>query len=467
MKILQDPHYPRYHLAAPGGWMNDPHPIYFKGAYHMFYQYSFLPEDPYGAPHCWGHAVSRDLVHWEHMPPAITPKDHGIAADRHIWSGCLVDNQGVGTAIYTIDNLDIWTSTSTDDDLRVFKKHEANPIIKGPPPIPDILAEMRDPWVWKEPDGWYLTVGSGLKDNKGAVLPLYRSADLVHWQYLHPLYQGDPAKGDHTFCECPAFFPLGDTYVLTLSHGSTWMTGTFKDRRFQPEKLGRLNHGRFYVPQTVLDDKGRRILWAWATEARDWEAMKSPGWASMQTLPRVVSLAEDNSLRFDPAPELEVLRGAHHQQKDLTIGNTPVPVKGSQGMQLELRAVFAAGSAPRFGLALQDKTELIRITYDTVDKTLHFKAPVGARGGWNVYNANTSASDNKDLAIPLELEPGEALTLRVFLDRSVVEVFANRKVCITERIYPEDLNAVQASLFAEGGQAAVKQVDAWQMKSIW
>ena len=465
--MLNDPHYPRYHLAPPVGWMNDPHPIFFKGAYHIFYQYSSLPDNPYGGAHSWGHAMSTDLVHWQHLPPGVTPQDHGPSADRHIWSGCLVDNQGVGTAIYTIDNIDIWTSTSTDDQLRAFKKYETNPIIKGPPEEPGIMAEMRDPWVWKQGDCWYLVVGSGLKDAKGSVLPLYTSSDLVHWQYLHPLYQGDPARGDSAFCECPSFFPLGDKYVLMLSHGATWMTGTFKDERFQPEQRGRINHGRFYVPQVLLDDKGRRILWAWVTEALDWDAMKRPGWASMQTLPQVVSLAEDDTLRFDPAPELEILRGTHHQQKNMALTNEPAPVKNSQGMQLELQLTFATGSAGRFGLILRDKDELLRLTYDTATRTLHCNAPHGVRGGWAVYDADPAGGQTGDIAIPLELQPGEDLTLRVFLDRSVVEVFANRRACLTERLYPEDVNAVEAALFVESGQATVKQLDAWQMKSIW
>lgn len=444
-RVLADPCYPRYHLAPPVGWMNDPHPIYFKGAYHMFYQYSFLPDAPYGGPHRWGHAMSQDLVHWKHMPPAITPKDHGIAPDHHIWSGCMVDNNGVGTSIYTIENIDIWTSTSTDDDLRVFKKYEANPIIKGPPPGLGIEGGMRDPWAWKEADGWYLIVGTGLQGGKGSVLPLYKSTDLVHWQYLHPLYQGDPAKGDGTFSECPFFFPLADKYLLALSGGAAWMTGTFKDQRFQPEKRGRLDYGRFYVPQTVLDGKGRRILWGWAMETRDGEAQKRAGWASMQTLPRVLSLANDNTLRFDPAPELETLRGEHRQDKNLVVGSTPIPIQNSRGMQAELQVVFTSGSTQRCGLILQDKAELMRITYDAGAKMLHCAGQ----------------------AIPLALEPGEDLTLRVFLDRSAVEVYANRKVCVTERIYPQDINTVEARLFAETAEAKVRQVDAWQMKSIW
>ncbi|MCY2932507.1 MAG: glycoside hydrolase family 32 protein, partial [Planctomycetota bacterium] len=447
--LLKDPHYPRYHLAPPVGWMNDPHPIFFKGAYHMFYQYSFLPNDPYGGPHCWGHAMSRDLVHWQHMPPGITPKDHGIAADRHIWSGCLVDNQGVGTAIYTIENIDIWMSTSADADLRTFTKHPANPIIKGPPAEPDILTEMRDPCVWKQGGFWYLVVGSGLKDNKGSLLPLYKSTDLVHWRYLHPLFRGDPAGGDHTFCECPSFFPLGDKHVLTLSHNAAWMTGTFKDEQFEPTQRGRLNYGRFYVPQAILDDKGRRILWGWATEARDAEALKLAGWASMQTLPRVLSLAKDGTLRFDPAAELETLRGARHQQTLAPIGNSPVPVGHSEGMQLEMRATFSPGPGSRFGLILRNENELLRFEYDTATQTLHRKAPRDVPAGWDVQNTDTVGANKDDLAIPLELSPGEPLTLRVFLDRSVVEVFANRRVCLTERLYPADVGAVRAEVFCQ------------------
>lgn len=429
--------------------MNDPHPVFFKGAYHMFYQYSFLPHDPYGGPHSWGHAMSKDLVHWEHLPPAITPGDHGIAADRHIWSGCLVDNHGVGTAIYTIENLDIWTSTSTDDDLRVFKKCGANPVIKGPPPEPGIMAEMRDPWVWKEDDVWYLTVGSGMKDNKGFVLPLYKSTDLIHWQYLHPLYEGDASKGGSTFCECPFFFPLGDKYVLALSAEASWMTGTFKDHRFQPQERGRLDYGRLYVPQTVLDDKGRRIMWGWATGWNTYpgerNAQSLAGWAGMQTLPRVISLAKDNTLRFDPVPELESLRAEHYRKENLAVKKKVIPIKNSRGMQVELQVVLAPGSARRCGLIIRDKAELMRITYDAVAKTLQCAG-------------HTS---------PLALEPGEDLTLRVFLDRSIVEVYANRKVCATEGIHPQDISAVDVSLFAEAGEATVKQLDVWQMSSIW
>lgn len=162
-RISNDPHYPKFHVAPPAGWMNDPHPIYFKGAYHIFYQYSYILDNPYGGPHRWGHVASPDLINWKHFPVAITPKDHGISEDKHIYSGCVVDNNGVGTAIYTIDNIDVWISTSTDNDLEKWKKYEGNPVIKGPPPGLEIQGGMRDPWAWKEGDTWYMIIGSGLK----------------------------------------------------------------------------------------------------------------------------------------------------------------------------------------------------------------------------------------------------------------------------------------------------------------
>ena len=107
-----------------------------------------------------------------HLAPlAVTPKDHGISADARIFSGCVVDNEGTGTALYTIKHIDIGLATSPHD-LATFERYPANPIIKGPPPGLDI-SNMRDPWAWKEADRWYLIVGSGLRDGRGPVLPLY------------------------------------------------------------------------------------------------------------------------------------------------------------------------------------------------------------------------------------------------------------------------------------------------------
>ncbi len=446
-RAANDPHYPRFHVASPGGWMNDPHPIYFKGAHHMLYQYSFMPDAPYAGPHRWGHVVSPDLLRWEHLPAAITPKDHGIAEDRHIWSGCLVDDDGTGVAIYTIENIDIWVATSEDDDLRTFGAVAENPVIKGPPPGLPLPGGMRDPWVWEEDDGWYLIVGSGLENEKGLVLPLYRSADLIEWEYLHPLYEGDIGKGEGGFCECPSFFPLGDKYVLVISHECQYLVGRYEGHRFVPETRGRLDHGWVYVPQFVLDDKGRRIMWAWVREAQDPEVVAKTGWASMQTLPRVLTLRPDGTLAFEPAEELAALRRDHREFGRIAVGSDPVTLAGVGGEGFEIDATFRPGTASRFGLVFREGPTTVEILYDVQARTLCCKGCTG-------YTA------------ALELGDNGPLTLRVFFDRSVVEVHANETVCITERTYPSDPDGMTVELVAANGEAVLERADAWRIDAM-
>jgi sucrose-6-phosphate hydrolase SacC (GH32 family) len=444
-RVVADTSYPKYHVAPPVGWMNDPHPIYFQGVYHIFYQYSCLPDDPYGGPHRWGHASSRDLVHWRHLPVAITPKDHGIGENRHIWSGCVVDNGGVGTAVYTIENIDVWSSTSSDENLESFQKWPGNPVIHGPPPGLEIEGGMRDPWVWKEADAWYLIVGSGRKGGQGPVVPLYKSSDLVHWEYLHPLYEGNAAQ-EGGFCECPTFFPLGNKHVLVLSHQATYLVGSYANHRFLPERRGRLDFGGVYVPQSVVDGKGRRIVWGWVLETRGRDAQRQAGWAGMQTLPRILSLQPDGTLACKPAPELASLRSGHCQFRQIRLAaDTTHLLERVQGGQLEIAAEFESPPSGAVGLALLAGPEKTEILFDGRARTLACKGRTA----------------------PLQLATGEPLVLRVFVDGSVVEVFANDRVCITERIYPAQPDAIQVAVISRGVAATATKVDAWKMGSIW
>ena len=282
--VVTDPFYPKYHLAPPYGWMDDPHPVYFKGAYHLFYQFSFVRDNPYGRiglkpgqrpQRTWGHAISTDLVHWKHMPVALISSLQGTPNDPHIFSGVVVDNNGIGTVLYTINNIDVWMATSKDNNLATFTKYPYNPVVKGPPPGLPTSGSMRDPWVWKEGDTWYMIIGSGLEGGKGPVIPLYKSSDLINWKYLHPFYRADSSQfdflGDDPFCECPAFFPVGNKYVLVLSDKTTYLVGRYENQQFMPEQRGRLDYGEapsvkdggIYVPEFFLDDKGRRMMFGW------------------------------------------------------------------------------------------------------------------------------------------------------------------------------------------------------------
>jgi beta-fructofuranosidase len=469
--VVTDPYYPKYHVAPPYGWMNDPHPAFFNGAYHLFYQFSFVRDNPYGriglppgkrAKRTWGHAMSTDLVHWRHMPIALESSRHGRPGDPHIFSGVVVDNKGVGTVFYTINNIDIWMATSKDKDLATFTSCPNNPVIKGPHPGLSISGNMRDPWVWKEGNTWYMIIGSGLADGKGPVIPLYKSADLVKWEYMHPFYRADSSAfdflGDAPFCECPAFFPLGNKYVLVLSDKTTYFVGRYENHRFIPENRGRLDYGEspmitdggIYVPEFLLDNKGRRIMFGWAggwgKVNAEMQAAIDAGWSGMQTVPRVLSLNSDGLIDFEPAEELRSLRSDHKEISDVAISNdTATEIEGVKGMQLEIKAVIKPGTAKKFGIEFLGVSEPYRIYYDVATKSLCFN----------------------QVCAPLKLGRLENLEISLFIDGKVVEIYANKKIVMTQFLKPLDPSGYQVKLFAHNGRARVVKADCWKMGTIW
>ncbi|MDE2994105.1 MAG: glycoside hydrolase family 32 protein, partial [Chloroflexota bacterium] len=131
---MNDPHRPRYHFLPPSGWMNDPNGlIQWEGRYHLFYQYSpefgDVPDSHRAATlKHWGHAVSDDLVHWEHWPVALTPTPGGPDKDG-CYSGCAVDNHGVPTLVYTGVFPQCACIATSDDGLVTWTKHPANPVV--------------------------------------------------------------------------------------------------------------------------------------------------------------------------------------------------------------------------------------------------------------------------------------------------------------------------------------------------
>jgi beta-fructofuranosidase len=301
---------------------------------------------------------------------------------------------------------------------------------------------MRDPWVWREKDGWYLAIGSGLKGGKGPVIPLYRSSDLVHWEYLHPLYEGDAELGDGTFCECPTFFPLDDLYVLALSHQATWLVGEYKNHKFIPKARGRFDCGRFYVPQVARDDKGRTILWGWITETRDREALMRAGWASMMTIPRLVSLTKDGRLAFEAAPELASIRTDPWGLQDLRLHDGTTTVwDGPRGASAELLMTYEPGSSGSVGVVFLDGCDRTEIRYDAATRTLR----CGASSSTVLRSSHTSVE------------------LRIFLDGTTIELIADGTVCLTERFYPSCPEALQVGFFVRGGEAVITKAQWWRM----
>ena len=215
-KLAGDPHRPRYHFLPPANWMNDPNgAIFWKGKYHLFYQYN--PNGAFWGTMHWGHAASEDLVHWEHLPIALAPTPGGPDRDG-CYSGHAVNNNGVPTFIY-YGNPEGNCIAIGSDDMLTWQKPLANPVIPHPPKGQE---EWRpwDPCAWKEGDTWY-SLSGGAAEGVGDTAFLFRSKDLVHWEYMHRFYESKLDKEPESDCAVPDFFPLGDRYALAApsAHG--------------------------------------------------------------------------------------------------------------------------------------------------------------------------------------------------------------------------------------------------------
>jgi beta-fructofuranosidase len=470
-RLVEDPHRPLYHFLPASNWMNDPNGlIQWDGKYHLFYQAN--PNGPFHGTIHWGHAVSEDLVYWRDLPVALTPTPGGPDEDG-CYSGCAVDHEGVPTLIYTgVRGKDQRPCVATSrDGLITWEKHPKNPVIRNPPADLDLVG-FRDHAVWNEDGVWYQLIGSGIKDVGGTVL-LYRSYDLVNWEYLRPLLVGDKAETEPfwtgSMWECPDLLDLGDRHVLILSafhEGDTLHTfcliGSYEDGAFVPE-TGRIIDpgGCFYAPQTTVDDEGRRIMWGWLREGRPEQEQQEAGWSGVMSLPRLLSLKSDSSLAVEPVPELKSLRTKHQRFAglDLTPESSGL-LETVRGNCLELVAEFEPGNATEFGMRVCRSPageEETLIFYD-------------ARNGRLVVDPSRS-STNPDVHKEVRWDTverfeGESLKLHVFIDRSVVEVFANGRACVTIRIYPTRENSLGLDLFSHSGDARLKLLDVWEMKGI-
>ena len=449
------PHRPEFHFLAPAYWMNDPNgPIYYKGEYHMFYQHN--PNSEKHNNIYWGHAKSKDLVHWEHLPVALAPNDDEFGC----WSGCCVNNDGIPTIFYTSvgpnkmpeSGAEQWLATS-HDDMITWDKHLNNPIMTLDLHESLDVRDWRDPYVWKEDNNWYIVLGGHVyearerkrrKFQRGIVL-LYKSSDLREWQFLYPLCRGEIKQGRNW--ECPNFFPLGEKHALIVSpHKEViYNIGSFKNHIFKPSEWKILDHGRgFYAPNTMFDENGRLILWGWIMGGG------TGGWNGCHSLPRILSLGSDGNLRIEPASELKMLRESNVHLENLIIGPDSKDILGNfSDMRLEIIAKFELINAESFGFKLfqsADKQIEERIEFDTTDYFLRVGKEKGKLSS---------------------LKGEKQLSFHIFIDKSVVEIFINNRECLTNRIYPETENCNGFDIYAINGEVRLKSLDLWTLKSIW
>ncbi|MGS3839447.1 glycoside hydrolase family 32 protein [Escherichia coli] len=452
--------YPIFHLAPPAGWMNDPNGlIYFNGRYHAFFQHH--PASAYQGPMHWGHATSTDMLHWQHEPIALAPGDK---YDRDgCFSGSAVDDDGVLSLIYTghicLDDRgndsiirEVQCLATSHDGIH-FEKQGC---VLTPP---EGIMHFRDPKVWHEDGSWWMVIGARDASDNGQVL-LYRGTSLRDWHLEHVLAHS--AAGKSYMWECPDFFRCGNFHWLMFSpqgmppsgyrfrnlFQSGVLAGSWKPGSVFALKGGfeELDYGHdFYAPQSMLAEDGRRIIMAWMNMWDSPVPTRSEAWAGCLTLPREV-FERDGRLCQRPVREVESLR-----KKCQPLS----PVK-LQGLQLLTENVQAA--------------ELL-VTWHTVDSHAeHYGVRLG--DGLRLYVDNQAGrlvlwryypEEGLDGYRSVELPDTEYLTLRIFLDRSSVEVFVNDgEATLSSRIYPQ-ADSRQLSLYAAHGDAILTDGTLWML----
>ena len=327
-----------------------------------------------------------------------------------------------------------------DDDLRVWKKL-SEPVIATPPAGLEVTG-FRDPALWREGQKWMLILGSGVR-GKGGMILLYTSTDLRHWTYLHPLIDGSPGKSTSVnpvdtgeMWECPDFFPLGNKHVLLVSTMGKvrWKVGTYANQRFTPEKEGVVDWGSYYAAKTMIDADGRRILWGWIPETRPDADLISAGWAGAMSLPRLLSLSSQNELQTEVAPVAGKLRADR-------VGNIDEVRIGDLAAEVDVH--------------LHPKTDdfKLRLFSDAGDFVL---ISCSRQSGGRELRVNT-------VTAPLPGSGGSPVRLHMFLDGSVLEVFANETVALTARVYQIPAGPLRLKL---EGDVKIESLNTWRMKPI-
>jgi beta-fructofuranosidase len=274
--------------------------------------------------------------------------------------------------------------------------------------------------------------------------------------------------------ECPDFFPLADRHALLVStQGAVnYSVGTYVNHYFRPELQGKADLGNtYYAARTMMDEKGRRILWGWIREGRSDAAQRAADWSGVMSLPRVLALGPDGTLRITPAPEIMALRGKNHHFHDLPVSHRLSSTRGAsleihqgafsmRGDSLEIKAEFELGGSEAVGLTVRvapHAEEQTSITYNRTNSQLL------------VERERSSLSPDVDRAPQgglLALAENETLKLHVFLDASVIEIFANDRACLTSRIYPSRPDSLSLGTIARSGKARLKALDVWEMHPI-
>ena len=477
--LADDPLRPLYHFSPPSLLLHDPAGLcWWQGKYHLFY----LSERGKG------HAVSDDLVHWRDLP-VLPPAFSG--GTGQLWA----DGDRVITGWASGKHDEISLATATDPLLLDWVEHPENPVYG-----PGVLQPGNDNFLWREGETYYMTVrrtqrfepGLDFLSGRPTSLELLRcrSADLTTWEWLGNFLEDIDYTQPGDDCACNNVLPIGDGkhLILWFSHrsGAQYYVGTFDRERAHLDigshglmNFGPNARGGLHAPSGFVDPKGRcigiwNILENWPQE----------GWNEVMSLPRQFSLIDYESfasperaalfapLRIEPIAELETLRFDPVRVEDVVIpANGETVLSEVKGKAMELEVVIDPMEAREVGIMVLRSPDGEEET--TITLFMHSWLSWLPDGPRQLALDVSRASLHPDVRSRspemgyLYLEDGEPLRLRVYIDRSLVEVFANGRQSLTLRCRPTREDSSGVSVFARGRDAKLVTLDAYQMRSVW
>ncbi len=484
-----EPHRPQLHFSPPANWMNDPNGmVYHNGEYHLFYQY--YPNDTVWGPMHWGHAISRDLIHWQNLPIALKPDNLG-----YVFSGsAVVDKQnssGLGTknnpplvAMFTYHLMEGEKAGRKDfqyqgiaysgDNGRTWTKYKKNPVI----PNTENIKDFRDTKVfWHDAtQKWVVVLAAGNH------VRFYTSSDLKNWKIESEFGKNDGSHGG--VWECPDLFPLkinGKTkWVLLLSinpgginggSATQYFIGNFDGKTFINDNSADttlwFDYGRDNYAGVTWSNapKNRRIFLGWMSNWDYAQKVPTEKWRSAMTLPRELSLRQtENGIRLIQGlvKETEQLRDKQFLgiknfavEKELKVGEGK-----SALVEMELEVNLAKTSATDFGVELTNtKSEVFKIGYDVASKKFYTdRTKAGKKDFSDAFGKTRHYADRSNT--------NNRLQLHLIFDAASVEMFAdNGEIAMTDIFFPSD-DFTRFKIFTNG-TTTFSEAKAWTLKSIW
>ncbi|MFC4320022.1 GH32 C-terminal domain-containing protein [Litchfieldia salsa] len=489
-----DRYRPNYHFTAPQHWMNEPHaPIYYKGNYHLFYQ--FNPAGPFWHQIHWGHATSNDMIHWEDRPIALSPTEDTVARDG-VWSGSATfDQNGIPVLFYTAGHDEMTPNQMTG----IARPVDANDVHlnnwnMNPSPITIqqenidtpkgkvMFGQFRDPYVWKDGDKWYQLVGSGVEESGGTAL-LYTSDDMEHWNYEKPFMIGDkvrfPRTGD--VWELPFLVPIKNDqtgqqkYVFMISpyfmssspYASrftfywigTWDSNTLE---FIPdiEEPKMFDYGEHFTgAQGFADEKGRTIVTSLLQDRRSEIEKYESGWAHGAGLPLEIYLNHKQELGIRPIDEVQSLRSEELVSiENATMEEANIQLEKIQSDQVEIELELDVSSTKDAGLKILKERNYEEETF------------IFYKNETNTINIDRGRS-SKNPTIEKGIQGGEIvlednnLKLHIFIDKSIVEAYVNNEISISSRVFPMLEQSKGLEVYGIDGEPFVRSLRVWSLET--